>query len=289
MLVPGDPPLDQPDADAVPDGTDVQPQRFRLTSDARAEAADRRRLDQDLRHALAQGQFVLHFQPRVAVGTGRPVGAEALIRWPHRKRGMVSPATFLPVAERSGLITRIGAWVVQTACTEAMTWPARCSVSVNVSARQLVDAALLDHVAAALDASGLPPERLELELAESMLVDVGLDTLLTLSAVRDLGVGVALDDFGTGYASLASLKRLPLTVLKLDRSLVRGLPDDAEDRAIVRAVIEAGHALGLTIVAEGIETEAQRVFLAECGCDEAQGYLFSHPLPTERLRIRLIG
>jgi len=262
--------------------------RFRLTPDARAEAADRRRLEQDLRHSLGQNQLVLHYQPVVSLTTGRNVGAEALLRWPHRKRGMVSPATFVPVAERTGLITSIGAWALDSACAEAMSWPEATSVSVNVSARQLVDGALLDQVAGALESTGLAAERLEIELAEAILVEATLEMLLTLSIVRDLGVGVALDDFGIGYASLATLKRLPLTAMKLDRSLIRELPEDREDAAIVRAVIEAGHALGLTVVAEGIETEAQQEFLSAIGCDHAQGYLFSHPLPSERLRGRLL-
>ncbi len=160
---------------------------------------------------------------------------------------------------------------------------------MNVSARQLHDGALLDQVAAALEESGLMPECLELELTESLLIEVETETLLVLSAIRDLGVGLALDDFGTGYASLAVLKRLPLTAMKLDRSLVRDLPGDREDAAIVRAVVETGHALGLHVVAEGIETEAQRVFLASIGCDEGQGYLFGQPVPPASLDWRRTG
>ncbi|MBV9735377.1 MAG: EAL domain-containing protein [Acidisphaera sp.] len=248
--------------------------------------ADERRLEQDLRHAVAQGQFVLHYQPRVSLASLRTVGAEALIRWPHRKRGMVPPGAFIHLAERNGLITPIGGWVLRTAGAEAASWPVPVGISVNVSARQLADGVLLEQVEAAL-ASGLAPERLELELTESMLVDAGIETLMTLSAIRDLGVGLALDDFGTGYASLATLKRLPLTVMKLDRSLVQGLPHYREDAAITRALVEMGHALSLTLVAEGIATQAQRAFLTEIGCDEAQSFLFSRPLPPERFRARL--
>ncbi len=265
------------------DGAATRAGRFRLEPDGRAEAAQRRRLQRDLEEATRENAFVLHYQPRLSLATGETAGAEALIRWPHGKRGLVPPAAFIPLAERTGLITAIGGWVIRTACAAAVHWPPDWTVSVNVSARQLDDNALLQQVATALAESGLPPDRLELELTESMLVDVSLDTLLTLSAIRDLGVGIALDDFGTGFASLAMLKRLPLTVMKLDRSLVRDLPGDREDAAIVRAVVQTGHALGLFVVAEGIETEQQRAFLSGIGCDEGQGYLFSHPVPEQLL------
>ena len=211
---------------------------------------------------------------------------EALIRWPDRKRGLIPPNSFIPIAEQSDLINLIGAWVLKEACIEAVGWT-RHRLSVNVSARQLQSGVLPVQLAVALEQSGLPPDRLELELTESMLVDGSTDTLLALSAIRDLGVGLALDDFGTGFASLSMLKRLPLTVMKLDRSLVRELPTNREDAAIVRAVIGTGHAMRLTVVAEGIETEAQRAFLSGIGCDEGQGYLFSHPLPVQQLRLKL--
>lgn len=261
--------------------------RFKLSPDSRAEAAQRRRMVRDLEAATVAEEFVLHYQPRLSLASGAITGAEALIRWPNGKRGLVSPGAFIPLAESSGQITPIGGWVLRAACLAATGFPESWSVSVNVSARQLADGALLQQVARALDDSQLAPEQLELELTESLLVDVSVDTLLTLSAIRDLGVGIALDDFGTGFASLAMLKRLPLTVMKLDRSLVRDLPHDREDAAIVRAVIQTGHALGLGVVAEGIETEAQRAFLSGSGCDEGQGYLFSHPLPEVDLRLRM--
>jgi EAL domain-containing protein (putative c-di-GMP-specific phosphodiesterase class I) len=265
----------------------LAPSRFMAEPSRRAEAAARRRLEQDLRQAVARGELVLHYQPRLALGSGAITSAEALLRWPHRRRGMVPPNVFIPVAEQSDLIVAIGGYVLETACREALTWPVGASVSVNVSARQLEGAALLEQVARALEVSGLPPERLELELTESMLVEGSVETLLLLSAIRDLGVGLALDDFGTGYASLSMLKRLPLTVMKLDRSLVRDLPGDREDAAICRAVVETGHALGLVMVAEGIETEAQRSFLAGIGCDEGQGWLFAPALPLEQVRRKL--
>ncbi len=266
----------------------LHPARYRVDPEPRAQSAQQRRMARDLAAAVAEESFVLHYQPRIDLARGGWTGAEALIRWPHRRKGLVPPSAFIPLAERTGQITPIGGWVLRTACIEALTW-GQAMVSVNVSARQLADGALLGQVADALENSGLDPDRLEIELTESMLVDVGLETLLTLSAIRDLGVGIALDDFGTGFASLAMLKRLPLTVMKLDRSLVRDLPVDREDAAIVRAVIATGHALGLMVVAEGIETEAQRAFLSASGCDEGQGYLFSHPIPPGELRGRFVA
>lgn len=254
--------------------------------DRPGEAATVRRLERELRAATAAGAFTLHYQPRLSLATGEIEANEALIRWPDRKRGMIPPNTFIPIAERSDLINLIGAWVLVEACTEAVGW-GKFNLSVNVSARQLQSGVLPVQLAMALEHSGLPPDRLELELTESMLVDGSTDTLLALSAIRDLGVGLALDDFGTGFASLSMLKRLPLTVMKLDRSLVRELPMNREDAAIVRAVIATGHAMRLTVVAEGIETEAQRAFLSGIGCDEGQGYLFSHPLPAAQLRLKL--
>ena len=256
----------------------------------RAQMTEQKRLERDLRDAVKREAFLLHYQPRLALDSGAVTGVEALIRWPHRRRGMVAPMSFIPLAERNGSILPIGAWVLRAACQEAAGWDLSCafhsapSVSVNVSARQIAGGVLLHQVAAALDASGMAPERLELELTESMLIHIDLDALLGLSALRDIGVGLALDDFGTGYASLAMLRRLPLTVLKLDRSLVLGLPHEQEDAAIVRAVVETSHALGLRVVAEGIETVAQRDYLTRIGCDEGQGYLFSRPVPPEELR-----
>lgn len=250
------------------------------------DASTRRRLERELRTAAAAGAFLLHYQPRLSLATGTVEANEALIRWPDRKRGLVPPNTFIPIAEQSDLINTIGAWVLLEACREAAGWDGY-RVSVNVSARQLQSGVLPVQLAMALEQSGLPPDQLELELTESMLVDGSTDTLLALSAIRDLGVGLALDDFGTGFASLSMLKRLPLTAMKLDRSLVRELPSNREDAAIVRAVIGTGHAMRLTVVAEGIETEAQRAFLSGIGCDEGQGYLFSHPLPAAQLRTKL--
>jgi len=266
--------------------------RFKAEPSRRAEAVAHRKMETDLREAVEQRELVPHYQPRIALATGAIISAEALLRWPHRRRGMVPPNVFIPVAEQSDLIIELGGHVLDTACHDALSWPDGpdgypVSVSVNVSARQFEGAALLGQVAHALESSGLPPERLELELTESMLVDGSVETLLMLSAIRDLGVGLALDDFGTGYASLSMLKRLPLTVMKLDRSLVRDLPHDREDAAICRAIVETGHALGLAIVAEGIETEAQRAFLSAIGCEEGQGWLFCAAVPNVQIKQRI--
>jgi EAL domain-containing protein (putative c-di-GMP-specific phosphodiesterase class I) len=262
---------------------------FSLLQDSAAERSHLRRLRRDLAAAAAADGFILHYQPRIALRTGALTGAEALIRWPHRKRGLIAAGAFIPVAEQAGLIADIGTWVLRTACMAATAWGGALRIAVNVSARQMRDNDLLRQIGESLDRSGLDPERLEIELSEAILVDDHLDTLLALSAIRDLGVGVTLDDFGSGIASLSMLRRLPFERVKLDRSLIRSLPDIAEDVAIVQAIIDTGHALGLVVVAEGVETEAQRSLLSAMGCDHGQGYLFSRPLPEDQFRLRLKG
>ncbi len=208
---------------------------------------------------------------------------EALVRRPDHKFGLIPADAPVSIAEQGDLI---GVWLLIEACKEAACWNG-ARLSVNVSTRQLQSGTLPLQLATAFEQSGLPPDRLELELAESLLVDSSTDTLLALSAIRDLGVGLALDDFGTGFASLSMLKRLPLTAVKLHHSLVRELPMNREDGAIARAAIETGRAMRLTTVAEGVETEAQRAYLSGIGCDEGQGCLFSQPLPAGQLRPRL--
>jgi len=245
------------------------------------DRAESRKLEHDIRHALLHDGFALAFQPRYLLSTRQPIGAEALIRWPHRKRGLVSPALFIPVAEQSGLINDIGGWVLRQACREAARWPSPAGISVNVSARQLLDGVLIDQVTEALALSSLDPERLELEVTETVLLDINPDVLLTLAALNDIGVGLAIDDFGVGYTSLATLKRLPLTTMKIDRSMVRALPRDREDAAIVCSLIAIAQALGLGVLAEGIETPEQENFLIDVGCESGQGFLFSHALSAE--------
>lgn len=263
--------------------------RRRVPPRAPDEAQEQRRLEQELRHTLSHDGFVLHYQPSILLASGATVGGEALIRWPHRKRGLVAPGLFLPVAERGPLGSHIGGWVLRTACVQAASWPDGASLAVNISPRHLADGALLGHVADALEASLLDPERLELEFPEPALLGASVDVLLSLAALRDLGVGIAFDNFGAGYASLGVLREVPLTAVKLDRSLIRSLPERLEEAAIVRAVVDSGHAFGLTVAASGIETAAQRQFLALLGCDRAQGHLFSEALSTGEMRARLVG
>lgn len=252
----------------------------------RAEAARRRRLQRDLAVAIEGGGLEIGFQPRRSLATGRQTGAQALVRWPHKRRGQVPPSVFVPLAEATGQSAALGGWALAAACRAAAAWDEQLAVSVSIVADQMDRGMLLAQVAFALESSGLAPERLELEMPESLLVEVSLDKLLMLSAIRDHGVGIALDDFGTGLASLTMLKRLPLTAMKLDRSLVRDLPADREDAAIVHAVITAAHAMGLHVVADGVETEPQRAFLSASGCDEGQGSLFSSALPPGEFRGR---
>lgn len=275
-------------------GYGVRQSAFRRQAvDPRAAGALQRRLERDLRAALAAGGLVLHYQPRVALASGTIVAAEAHLRWPHPRHGLISPATFIPIAERSDLVVAIGGYALAEACREAMCWPASGSgpaprVSVNVAARQLAGGVLIAELTAALGDSGLDPERLELEFAEGIIADTDTDTLFTLALTRDLGVGLVLDQFGAELASLAALKKLPLTAVKLHRDLVRALPGSADDAALVRAIATAAHALGLTVIAEGIERESQRGAVVELGSDEAQGYFFGPPEPAAALSTRLL-
>ena len=254
--------------------------------DGRTEASSRRHLERTLRAVTAAGALVLHYQPRLCLVTGEIIANEALVCWPDHKQGLVSPNLSTLVVERSDLTDLLDAWVLAEACREAACWNA-IRLAVSVSAWQLQSGILPIQLATALEQSGLPPDRLELKLTESLLADSSTDTLLALSAIRNLGIGLALGDFGAGSANLSMLRRLPLTAIKLDRSLVRELPTSWEDAKTVHAMIEAGRAMRLTTVAEGIETEAQRAFLSGIGCDEGQGDLFSPPLPAWQLRPKL--
>ncbi|HEX2011647.1 MAG TPA: EAL domain-containing protein [Roseateles sp.] len=241
----------------------------------------RMRLDHAMRQALLESQFRLHYQPQIDLGSGRVVGAEALLRWRDPLRGEVSPAEFIPVAEESGFVVAIGDWVLRQAVQQAADWlrqGRRIQVAVNVSALQFQQPQFVDTVALALKAAGLPPALLELELTESILLRDAEEALRRLEALAQLGVCMSIDDFGTGYSSLGYLKRFPIQRLKIDRSFVQGLPSDASDAGIVNAVIQMGRALRLLVIAEGVETEAQRDFLARAGCHEFQGFLFAPAL-----------
>ena len=250
----------------------------------------RMRIDHAMRQALAEERFRLHYQPQVDLASGAIVGAEALLRWTDPVLGEMAPADFIPVAEESGFIVAIGDWVLAEAARQAARWHAegrRLVVAVNVSALQFHQPDFVDRVARVLQASGLPPAWLDLELTESILIQDAPEALTRLRALARLGVRMSIDDFGTGYSSLAYLKRVPIGQLKIDRSFVSGLPGDDSDAAIVRAIIDMGHALRLQVIAEGVETEAQRAFLEQAGCNLYQGFLFARALDVPAFERRL--
>ena len=251
---------------------------FEPGMNARMQA--RRSLELALRRAAARQEFLLHYQPQVDTVTGAFVGAEALIRWMDPERGMVSPLEFIQVAEETNLIVGIGEWVLHTACAEAATWPAHLTIAVNLSPVQFRDPRLFSIVVAALEESGLAPQRLELEITESALIDDETAVLALLQGFKQLGVMISLDDFGTGYSSLSHLSRFPFDKIKIDRSFVSRAPDDRDSAAIVRAIVSLGTSLGIATTAEGVETERQRKFVADAGCDRIQGYLYARPTPA---------
>jgi diguanylate cyclase (GGDEF)-like protein len=243
-------------------------------------------LQEDLRHAVARGELALHYQPKVTASDFQVLGVEALLRWRHPQRGMVSPAQFVPVAERFGLIGQIGNWVIDEACAQLGRWNAkgrRCRMAINLSAHQLLQPDLCERVAQALKRHQLAPDQLVCELTESTLVENLLEGRRPLDGLVALGVRIAIDDFGTGYSSLAYLRQLPVHQLKIDRSLVNDVATSHEARAIVDAVVGLAHALRMDVVAEGVETEAQRDVLQALGCDLLQGYLFARPMPPDAL------
>ncbi|MGX7703927.1 bifunctional diguanylate cyclase/phosphodiesterase [Methylobacterium sp. Gmos1] len=244
-----------------------------------ADLQRRRQLGADLRSALAEGQLEVHYQPIVAADGSALRAREALLRWRHPREGFVSPGEFIPIAETTGQIRGLGAWALARACTDAAGWPADVKVAVNLSPAQFVGDGLVEEVMGALAASGLPPERLELEITESVLLQDDEATLAILHRLRALGVGTAMDDFGTGYSSLSYLRRFPFDKIKIDRCFVQDLGQEDGSAAIVRATVGLGKALGMIVLAEGVETEEQAAILREAGCDELQGYLFGRPRP----------
>jgi|JI6StandDraft_1071083.scaffolds.fasta_scaffold25738_3 diguanylate cyclase (GGDEF)-like protein/PAS domain S-box-containing protein len=255
--------------------------------------AARAAMEIDLRKAIVDEQFILHYQAQVDA-TGRIIGAEALIRWQHPGHGLVSPAEFIPLAEETGLILPLGAWVLQTACNQLATWSrqpaaAHLTLAVNVSARQFSQPNLVAEILALLDHTGAPPTRLKLELTESLLLENAEEIIAKMTALKARGVSFSLDDFGTGYSSLSYLKRLPLDQLKIDQSFVRCVLTDANDAAIARTIVALGQSLGLAVIAEGVETGEQRDFLLAQGCLNHQGYFFSRPLPLAEFEAALLG
>lgn len=247
----------------------------------------RLRLETDLRHALARRQMALHFQPKIDLQTGELTGIEALLRWFHPDLGSVPPLDFISLAEETGLIVPIGAWVLQTACIQNMEWQRLglppVSIAVNISPRQFADGDLLKTIDSALADSGMPASFLQLEVTESMVMRNVSRTTRLLNSIHQRGVKLAIDDFGTGYSSLSLMKHFPIGTIKIDRSFIRDLPVDSEDCAITKAIIGLGKALGMTVVAEGVETLEQQAFLRDNACDEMQGFLCSRPVTAEQM------
>jgi diguanylate cyclase (GGDEF)-like protein len=244
---------------------------------------ERLELESDLRHALERGEFLLHYQPKVETATGMIIGTEALLRWNHPLRGLISPTVFIPLAEETGLIVPIGEWVLAAACARNKAWQdqglTNLTVSVNLSARQFGDPMLLEKLIRIISASGLDPSSLELEITESMVMSHGACAVAVLENLKSIGVQIAIDDFGTGYSSLAYLKSFPIDILKVDRSFIRDIPMDSSDMKITRAIIALAHGLRLKVVAEGVETADQLKFLRAHHCDSVQGYFLHRPLP----------
>ncbi|MBX9870624.1 MAG: EAL domain-containing protein [Burkholderiaceae bacterium] len=255
------------------------------------EAVEHLLMRSGLRRAIERGEFVLHYQPQIDIASGRVVGVEALLRWEHPEFGLVPPGRFIPVAEESGLIVPIGAWVIEEACRQAMVWRQAglpdLVMAVNLSAAQFRRSGIEDTVAQALQRSGLVPALLELELTESILLQDVEQVLATVQRLKQLGVQLAIDDFGTGYSSLSYLKRFDIDKLKIDQSFIRDLASDPDDAAIVRAIIQMAHSLGLRAIAEGVETAELLQQLRGFGCDEAQGYHYARPMPAAAAELYL--
>jgi len=259
-----------------------------FSAEAKTQSVERLALETHLRHALELGQFTLAYQPKLDAATRRFTGVEALLRWNHPELGNVPPLTFIPLAEETGLIVPIGRWVLKTACEQTMQWMREglpeLSMAVNLSPRQFLDGNLLRDLDASLRESGMPARLLQLEVTESMVMQNVDRAVRVLDAIQSRGVRLAIDDFGTGYSSMSLMKQFPIDTIKIDRSFVRELEANGEDQAIANAIISMGKALGLTVVAEGVETRGQDEFLSASMCDELQGYLFSKPVTPEAIR-----
>ena len=253
---------------------------FESTMDMELQA--RKSLEYELRHALERGEFTLNYQPLIDLKQQRVTAVEALLRWNHPERGMISPAVFIPMAEKCGLIAPISEWVLRTACTEALQW-ADLRVAVNLSPVHFRSRELIETVRDTLKNTGLSADRLELEITESVLIKDTEAALDILNALKQIGVNIAMDDFGTGYSSLAYLNSFPFDKLKIDRSFITSLEDQEKSRAIVRSVLSLGESLGMTITAEGVETVKQVEFLMREGCQQIQGYFFGRPMPARRI------
>jgi diguanylate cyclase (GGDEF)-like protein len=250
------------------------------------KATLRLQLENELRGAIALRQLSLHYQPKVNVLSGQVVGMEALLRWQHPKLGAVSPAQFIPVAEESGLINEIGDWVLHQAALQQRIWQSLgyrlVPIAVNLSARQFAQKNLVEKIQSIVRDVGIDSHFIELELTESMLMDFGVDSLKMMDQLNEAGFALSLDDFGTGYSSLSRLKLLPMTSLKIDQSFVRDIDMDENDKAIVKATAVLAHAMGMKVIAEGVETQEQLDFIRASQCEEYQGYLFSRPVAEDQ-------
>jgi EAL domain-containing protein (putative c-di-GMP-specific phosphodiesterase class I) len=257
------------------------------TPDMTGGSAEQLRLDSDLHRALERNEFFLQYQPKLDFASGAICGSEALLRWNHPTRGLVSPNDFIPLLERSGLIIEVGLWVIREACEQIKTWQqlgiSVPPVAVNLSGRQFQDPFLDAQVARIIEETGIPPHLIEFEITESMLMQDPQRASETLRRLKELGTSIAVDDFGTGYSSLAYLKRFPVDCLKIDRTFVRDIVADPDDAAITVAVIKLAHSLRLKVIAEGVETDDQFAFLRREGCNMLQGYYFSRPLNADAL------
>ncbi|MCH8134235.1 MAG: bifunctional diguanylate cyclase/phosphodiesterase [Myxococcales bacterium] len=257
------------------------------TESMNAAALHQLTLEEKLRRALDENQFEVHYQPKVALDSGDIIGFEALLRWRDPEIGMVMPNDFIPIAEESGLIVKIGAWVVDEVCRQLAEWRDNgqtvLPVAINLSVQQLREADLATTIRTSLHSAGVEPSLLELEITESMLLGDGRKVRATLNALRVTGIQIAIDDFGTGYSSLSYLRHLPVDILKIDRSFVQNIEADEEDAALAEAIIAMARALRLKVVAEGVETPGQREILANWGCDEYQGFVFSPAVPASEV------
>lgn len=292
-------PQDTEDLDTLNQNADIALHRAKelgdrfsfFTADMNAVTLQHLNLENSLRRALERDELVLHFQPQVNLANGRINGAEALLRWRHPEHGLMAPSYFIPLAEETGLIVPIGEWVLRQACAQAQAWRAEglpfLRVAVNLSARQFREKQLVQTIAGTLKETGLPPEWLELEITESIVMEHSEEALATLRQLSAMGLTFAIDDFGTGYSSLSYLKRMPIQVLKIDQSFVRDIGTDPDDRAIVSAIVTLAHVLKLKVVAEGVETREQLEYLRSVGCDNMQGYLSSRPLEAAAFRALL--
>jgi predicted signal transduction protein with EAL and GGDEF domain len=243
----------------------------------------RRTLEVDLNSAVSNGELEAYYQPLVNAADGRTCAMEALVRWRHPRHGMVAPSQFIPVAEERGLITAIDRWMLRRACSDAMAWPDHIRVAVNLSPIEFRSGDLLEMITDALTRSGLAPARLELEITESVLLQKSERNISILHQIKRLGVSIVLDDFGTGYSSLGYLRLFPFDKIKIDQTFVREMPERADCTAIVCAIANLGRELGMVTVAEGVETSEQLALVRAAGCKQAQGFLFSRPLPAAQL------